>query len=54
MTALLPRLQVRDLHTRLLQGDSPLPLVRGVSFDLHDGQTLALVASPAAASHSPP
>ena len=29
MTALLPRLQVRDLHTRLLQGDGPLPLVRG-------------------------
>ena len=43
MTAPLPRLQVRDLHTRLLQGNSPLPLVRGVSFDLHDGQTLALV-----------
>ena len=43
MTALLPRLQVRDLHTRLLQGNSPLPLVRGVSFDLYDGQTLALV-----------
>jgi peptide/nickel transport system ATP-binding protein len=43
MTGPMPRLQVRDLHTRLLQGDSPLPLVRGVSFDLHDGQTLALV-----------
>ena len=43
MNTLLPRLQVRDLHTRLLQGDSRLPLVRGVSFDLHDGQTLALV-----------
>ena len=43
MTALLPRLQVRDLHTRLQQSEGPLPLVRGVSFDLHDGQTLALV-----------
>ena len=38
-----PRLQVRDLHVGLLQGQSALPLVRGVSFDLHDGQTLALV-----------
>jgi peptide/nickel transport system ATP-binding protein len=43
MTSPLPRLQVRDLHTRLLQGADALPLVRGVSFDLHDGQTLALV-----------
>jgi peptide/nickel transport system ATP-binding protein len=38
-----PRLQVRDLHTRLLQASGALPLVRGVSFDLYDGQTLALV-----------
>lgn len=38
-----PRLQVRDLHVGLLQGQSVLPLVRGVSFDLFDGQTLALV-----------
>jgi ABC-type dipeptide/oligopeptide/nickel transport system ATPase component len=43
MTGPLPRLQVRDLHTRLLQREGPLPLVRGVSFDLYDGQTLALV-----------
>ena len=38
-----PRLQVRDLHTRLLHASGALPLVRGVSFDLYDGQTLALV-----------
>lgn len=38
-----PRLQVRDLHTRLLQASGALPLVRGVSFDLYDAQTLALV-----------
>jgi peptide/nickel transport system ATP-binding protein len=43
MTGPLPRLQVRDLHTRLLQREGPLPLVRGVSFDIYDGQTLALV-----------
>ncbi len=34
-----PRLQVRDLYVGLLQGQSVLPLVRGVSFDLFDGQT---------------
>ena len=43
MSQVQPRLQVRDLHTRLLQGTGALPLVRGVSFDLYDGQTLALV-----------
>jgi peptide/nickel transport system ATP-binding protein len=43
MSQVQPRLQVRDLHTRLLQASGALPLVRGVSFDLYDGQTLALV-----------
>lgn len=43
MNATQPRLQVRDLQIRLLQGHGALPLVRGVSFDLHDGKTLALV-----------
>lgn len=38
-----PRLQVRDLTTTLMQREGALPLVRGVSFDLHGGQTLALV-----------
>jgi peptide/nickel transport system ATP-binding protein len=39
----VPRLQVRDLTTTLVQSDGEVPLVRGVSFDLHGGQTLALV-----------
>ena len=39
----VPRLQVRDLTTTLVQSDGAIPLVRGVSFDLHAGQTLALV-----------
>lgn len=39
----VPRLQVRDLTTTLVQSDGVIPLVRGVSFDLHAGQTLALV-----------
>jgi peptide/nickel transport system ATP-binding protein len=39
----VPRLQVRDLNTTLVQSDGVMPLVRGVSFDLHAGQTLALV-----------
>ena len=39
----VPRLQVRDLTTTLLQSGGAVPLVRGVSFDLHAGQTLALV-----------
>ena len=43
MTALLPRLSVRNLHTQLILREGTLPLVRGVSFDLLDGQTLALV-----------
>ena len=38
-----PILQVRDLTTTLVQRDGVVPLVRGVSFDLHAGQTLALV-----------
>ncbi|PUE07245.1 dipeptide ABC transporter ATP-binding protein DppD [Limnohabitans sp. T6-5] len=38
-----PLLQVRDLTTTLVQRDGMVPLVRGVSFDLHAGQTLALV-----------
>lgn len=41
--SVLPRLQVRDLTTTLVQRDGSVPLVRGVSFDLHAGQTLALV-----------
>lgn len=39
----VPRLQVRNLTTTLVQSDGVVPLVRGVSFDLHGGQTLALV-----------
>ncbi len=39
----VPRLQVRDLTTTLVQREGAVPLVRGVSFDLHAGQTLALV-----------
>ena len=39
----VPRLQVRDLSTTLVQRQRVVPLVRGVSFDLHAGQTLALV-----------
>ena len=39
----VPRLQVRNLTTTLVQSDGVVPLVRGVSFDLHEGQTLALV-----------
>ena len=42
-TSPVPRLQVRDLTTTLVQSDGVIPLVRGVSFDLHAGQTLALV-----------
>ena len=42
MTAPL-RLEVKNLSTTLLQRDGALPLVRGVSFELHAGQTLALV-----------
>ncbi len=38
-----PILQVRDLTTTLVQRDGVVPLVRGVSFDLHAGKTLALV-----------
>ncbi len=37
------RLQVRGLSTALVQRSAVLPLVRGIDFDLHDGQTLALV-----------
>lgn len=39
----VPRLMVRDLTTTLVQREGVVPLVRGVSFDLHAGQTLALV-----------
>lgn len=39
----VPRLQVRNLTTTLMQSNGVVPLVRGVSFDLHEGQTLALV-----------
>jgi len=39
----VPRLQVRNLTTTLVQRDGVVPLVRGVSFDLYGGQTLALV-----------
>ena len=41
--SVLPRLQVRELTTTLVQRDGHVPLVRGVSFDLHAGRTLALV-----------
>jgi recombinational DNA repair protein (RecF pathway) len=41
--SVLPRLQVRGLTTTLVQRDGQVPLVRGVSFDLHAGRTLALV-----------
>lgn len=37
------RLQVRGLSTALEQRSGLLPLVRGIDFDLSDGQTLALV-----------
>ena len=41
--SVLPRLKVRELTTTLVQRDGHVPLVRGVSFDLHAGRTLALV-----------
>ncbi len=37
------RLSVRGLTTTLLERKGPVPLVRGIDFDLFDGQTLALV-----------
>jgi oligopeptide/dipeptide ABC transporter ATP-binding protein len=36
-------LEVRDLHTTLFLRDGPVDVVRGVSFSLHEGETLALV-----------
>ncbi|MCB1739170.1 MAG: ATP-binding cassette domain-containing protein, partial [Gammaproteobacteria bacterium] len=39
----LPLLQVRDLRVRFGRGESTVDAVRGVSFDLHAGETLALV-----------
>ena len=41
--SVVPRLQVLGLTTTLVQRDGQVPLVRGVSFDLHAGRTLALV-----------
>jgi ABC-type dipeptide/oligopeptide/nickel transport system ATPase component len=38
-----PVLSVRDLHTVVGSGDSAVPLVRGVSFDLHAGEAVAMV-----------
>jgi len=38
-----PVLEVHDLTTMLTTESRPLPIVRGISFTLHAGQTLALV-----------
>lgn len=38
-----PILQVKQLTTRLLIGDKSVSVVDGLSFDLHEGKTLALV-----------
>ena len=38
-----PVLSVRDLHTVVGSGESAVPVVRGVSFDLHAGEAVALV-----------
>ena len=38
-----PVLSVRDLHTAVGRGESALPVVRGVSFDLNAGEAVALV-----------
>jgi microcin C transport system ATP-binding protein len=38
-----PLLSVRDLSIGFVQGGATTPAVRGVSFDLHPGETLALV-----------
>lgn len=38
-----PLLSVRDLETVVTTEDGDLPVVRGVSFDVHEGDTVALV-----------
>jgi oligopeptide/dipeptide ABC transporter ATP-binding protein len=38
-----PVLSVRELHTVAGSGEAALPVVRGVSFDLHAGEAVALV-----------
>ena len=43
MTATAPILAVQDLRTTFHTGDGPVHAVRGVSFDLMPGQTMALV-----------
>ena len=47
-------LDVNDLHVSFDTYAGEVQAVRGVTFQLHEGEVLAIVASPAAAKALPP